>query len=73
MRYVGDHNYGSRFTDLFVEVFGLPRRDESPLEKKYADLRFFAVQYRLEKKLLFQWLIGYLKKQDQIIFVWQGE
>lgn len=48
MRYVGDHNYGSRFTDLFVEVFGLPRRNESPLEKKYADLAF-AVQYRLEK------------------------
>lgn len=48
MRYVGDHKYGSRFTDAFVEVFGLPRRDESPLEKKYANLAF-AIQYRLEK------------------------
>ena len=48
MRYVGDHKYGSRFTDKFVEVFGLPRRDESPLTKKYANLAF-AIQYRLEE------------------------
>lgn len=47
MRYIGDHTYGSRFTDSFVEVFGLPRRGESPLEKKYANLAF-AIQYRLE-------------------------
>lgn len=47
MRYIGLHTYGSRYTDAFVEIFGLPRRGESPLEEKYADLAF-AIQFRLE-------------------------
>ena len=60
MRYVGDHTYGSRFTDAFVEVFGFPRREESPLEKKYANLAF-AIQYRLE--MIVTSLARWLNKQ----------
>jgi len=57
LRYIGDHSYGSRFTDEFVEIFGKPREDESALESRYADLAF-ALQYRLENivSTLAQWL-----------------
>lgn len=57
LRYIGDHSYGSRFTDEFVEIFGKPREDESALESRYADLAF-ALQYRLENivSTLAKWL-----------------
>ena len=57
LRYIGDHSYGSRFTDEFVEIFGKPRENESALESQYADLAF-ALQYRLENIVfsLAQWL-----------------
>ena len=48
LRYVGDHTYGNRYTDEFVEIFGKPRGKESALESQYVDLAF-AIQYRLEK------------------------
>jgi carbamoyltransferase len=57
LRYVGSHTFGSRYTDEFVEIFGKPREDESPLEPKYADLAY-ALQYRLENitNALVNWL-----------------
>jgi carbamoyltransferase len=49
LRYYGEHHYGSRFTDEFVELFGKPRdRSVSALEAPYPDLAF-AAQWRLEQ------------------------
>ena len=49
LRYVGEHTYGSRFTDEFVDLFG-PKREMSmsALDGVYPDLAF-AVQWRLEQ------------------------
>ena len=57
LRYVGDHTYGSRYTDEFVEIFGKPRGNESALSGQYPDLAF-ALQYRLENivNTLAKWL-----------------
>jgi len=57
LRYIGNHTYGSRYTDEFVEIFGKPRDKESALESQYADLAF-ALQFRLENIInaLAKWL-----------------
>ncbi len=52
MRYVGKHNYGFKFTDQFVKLFGKKRtKNISPLKKNFADLAF-NVQKRLEDTVL---------------------
>ena len=49
LRYYGEHHYGSRYTDEFVELFGPPReRSVSALEAPYPDIAF-AAQWRLEQ------------------------
>jgi carbamoyltransferase len=48
MRYDGKHNYGKKFTDQLVNLFGHPRTKEiSALKKNYPDIAF-NVQKRLE-------------------------
>lgn len=49
LRYFGKHTYGRRYTDAFVELFGVPRpKDVSALTAPYPDIAF-AVQWRLEQ------------------------
>ena len=49
MRYIGEHTYGTRFTDEFVDLFGKKReRNVSALEYPYPDIAF-ALQWRLEQ------------------------
>jgi len=57
LRYIGDHTYGGRYTDEFVEIFGTPRGNESAIDGPYADIAY-AIQYRLENivKSLAEWL-----------------
>jgi carbamoyltransferase len=52
MRFIGAHSFGRRFTDEFVELFGMPRhRSQSALEAPYPDIAF-AVQWRLEQTVM---------------------
>jgi carbamoyltransferase len=52
MRFIGDHNFGRRFTDEFVALFGEPRRKGvSALTAPYPDLAF-AVQWRVEQTVM---------------------
>ncbi|MCS6808077.1 MAG: carbamoyltransferase C-terminal domain-containing protein [Bacteroidota bacterium] len=52
LRFIGTHKYGRRFTDEFVELFGLPRsRYQSAIEGEYPDIAF-AVQWRLERVVM---------------------
>jgi carbamoyltransferase len=52
MRFIGKHSYGRRFTDEFVELFGIPRNSKtSALDAPYPDLAF-AVQWRLEQVVM---------------------
>jgi carbamoyltransferase len=52
MRFIGDHNFGRRFTDEFVALFGEPRsKAVSALAAPYPDLAF-AVQWRLEQTVM---------------------
>jgi carbamoyltransferase len=48
MRYLGPRTYGRRFTDRFVDVFGMPRLAHQPIEQAHRDLAF-NVQWRLEQ------------------------
>jgi len=48
MRYLGRNTYSARFTDAFVEIFGMPRTKGSALEDYHRDLAF-NVQWRLEE------------------------
>jgi carbamoyltransferase len=52
LRFIGAHNYGRRFTDEFVGIFGAPRsRSASALSDDYPDIAF-AVQWRLEQVVM---------------------
>ena len=49
MRYIGKHNYGHRFTDDFVDLFGPKRASNiSALKAPYPNIAF-ALQWRLEQ------------------------